>query len=606
MKYVRWIFLVAFFGSGIALLIWGPRAVDKHYVIGAQFEEAGYYDGVKVVKVEEKSPAERAGLKPGDVIRKVDGHDTSNLTAFFAEVNPHPAGPDVVFEAQRPAARAAATTPEAVGNGPMESLKLNVTMEDAKDRVIVHYWEKWSGTEADQMRQIVNQFNTTVGVKENIYVQYMSMSQVDRKTLVSTAAGAPPEIAGLWQDQVAQWAALDALEPLDERAAKYGIKEGYYKQVYWDACHYKGHLVGLISTPATIMLHYNKELFRAKAKELTAAGLDPERAPRTLDEMQAYAKILTTRDAKGKLQVAGFIPSEPGWWRTRTPLWWGAHLYNSETDKFDFTSKECIAAFSWWASFSDADHLGFDAISEFSSSFGNFASAENPFLSGKVAMTLQGPWMVNFIQMNKPEWNNPAVKGLKPDSPEFRQKMREYMKLPVEERQKLAGWGVAPFPSVYSDEIVKKYKGDDKKIQQELVNHGVAFCDFDVLVIPKGAPHQKEAFRFIAYLQQQDVMETICALHGKPTPLAAPARPEWLARHPNPYIDQFDAIARSEHSQAQPKVAVWPEAEEALGAAVDRIVRLDGSPQKNLAEAQARAQPKLDYFRELERKRGIK
>ena len=552
---------------------------------------------------------------------------------------------------------------------------------------VVRYWEKWTGDEAEKMKIIVRDFNATEGKKQKIYVEYLSMTQVDQKTLISTAAGVPPEVAGLWQDQIPQWAALDALEPLEDLAKNNNqgvvIDENYYKPVYWKACNYRGHLVGLISTPASIMLHYSKDAFRERYKELHAAGRDAElkatgftgeRAPRTLKEFNEWSQLLTkwewnadlfkdtakklqaagldakmkqvgfdgtkvpasvgqfkewgklfveakiyanddeffTAKYKTRLDSAGFIPSEPGWWRTRTPIWWGAQLYNEKTDKFQFTSKESIDAFTWWQSFSKPDNLGFNAINDFSSGFGNFASAQNPFLAGKVAMTFQGPWMVTFIQLNKPEWNNPAVKDMDPKSAEFKKSMDEYYKLPAEKRREMAGWGVAPFPSVFSDEIVEQNKDKgDTVIDSELRKHGVAFCDFDVLVIPKGAAHKKEAFEFIAYVNRREVMNKLCASHGKPTPLAAMPSEAELQMHPNPYIESFDSIARSEHSQALSRVPIWREAEEALGSAVDRITRYNpekpklSDPKTVLNEALERVEPKLLYYRELERKRGI-
>src|SRR5947209_5625785 len=123
---------------------------------------------------------------------------------------------------------------------------------------VVRYWEKWTGAEAEQMQQIVADFNATVGHERHIAVQYMSMSNIDQKTLVAIAAGVPPDVAGLWDQQVAQYAALGAVEPLDELAAAHGISEQTYLPVYWNGCRYAGHLYGLVSTPATIALHYNK------------------------------------------------------------------------------------------------------------------------------------------------------------------------------------------------------------------------------------------------------------------------------------------------------------------------------------------------------------
>ena len=48
----------------------------------------------------------------------------------------------------------------------------------------------------------------------------------------------------------------------------------------------------------------------------------------------------------------------------------------------------------------------------------------------------------------------------------------------------------------------------------------VTFADFDALVIPQGARHKQEAFEFIAYVNRQDVMEKLCKLHCKNSPLA--------------------------------------------------------------------------------------
>src|ERR1700722_20457100 len=72
-------------------------------------------------------------------------------------------------------------------------------------RLRLVYWEKWTGLEAEQMKQIIDDFNNTVGKEKNIWVDYVSMSQIERKTLISTAAGAPPDIAGLWDRQVFQF-----------------------------------------------------------------------------------------------------------------------------------------------------------------------------------------------------------------------------------------------------------------------------------------------------------------------------------------------------------------------------------------------------------------
>ena len=80
--------------------------------------------------------------------------------------------------------------------------------------VVVDYWEKWTGNEGAQMASIVDDFNRTVGRQKHVYVRMVSTSNIDRKTLVATAAGVPPDLAGMWDPQLVQFAALDALTPL--------------------------------------------------------------------------------------------------------------------------------------------------------------------------------------------------------------------------------------------------------------------------------------------------------------------------------------------------------------------------------------------------------
>jgi ABC-type glycerol-3-phosphate transport system substrate-binding protein len=175
----------------------------------------------------------------------------------------------------------------------------------------VEYWQGWSGDEEAAMRQIVADFNATVGREKRIFVRCLSMSGMDQKTLVATAAGVPPDVAGLYSQQVPQFAALDALEPLDELAAAHGIDSAYYKKVFWEHCHYEGRLFALVSTAYDLALYYNTAIFRERADSLRAAGLDPDRPPRTLGELDAYAAALDRFDANGKLIRRATCRSSP-------------------------------------------------------------------------------------------------------------------------------------------------------------------------------------------------------------------------------------------------------------------------------------------------------
>ncbi len=429
-------------------------------------------------------------------------------------------------------------------------------------RIVVTYWEKWTGREADDMRRIVDAFNDTVGREKGIYVEYLSISHVDRKTLTATAAGVPPDVAGLFDAQLAPFAARDALEPLDELAAEHGLSAADYKPVYWNALHYEGHLYGLVSTPAAVALHYNKAIFRRNAPRLRAAGLDPTRPPRTIQELDRYAKVLTDiRD--GHMVRAGYLPSEPGWYLMQTPYWFGGQIFDPAAQRFVLTSPANQAAFEWIQSYSR--QYGQEAVGAFQSGVGQFNTPQNAFLSGTVAMEQQGPWMAAFIADLKPALSEALVPY----------PLERY--LPRVLRPCNYDWGVAPFPSAAG------------------APQNITYAGFDFLAIPKGSRHKKEAFEFIAYVNRQDVMEQLCRTQCKPSPLAK-VSPDFLRLHPNPYIDVFERLTAGPGARPPLGLPIEPQVQDELKNMAQRIIKLDQSPADALSAAQARCQEQLERY----------
>jgi ABC-type glycerol-3-phosphate transport system substrate-binding protein len=436
---------------------------------------------------------------------------------------------------------------------------------------VVEYWEKWVGNEATQMQQIVDDFNRTVGREKHIHVRYMSMSQVDQKTLVAVAGGVPPDVAGVWDAQIPQFAAYGAAEPLDDLAAAHGINADTYLPVFWNGCHYQGHLYALVSTPAAVALLYNKQIFQENADKLRAAGLDPDRAPQTLAELDRYAQILDTRETSGSnagmIDRAGFIPLQ-NWYLAEIPFWFGGNIFDPAMQRFTLTSPQTIAAYQWIKSYTQ--RLGVRAMLDFNNGTSNFDSPQNPFLIGKVAMEQQGPWMANYIENLKPSMSAVLV-------PHDREKT-------LPDRRENYAWAFAPFPSAVPG------------------LEDVTYCPFDALIIPRGARHPREAFEFMAYVNRQDVMEKLCTLHCKDSPLRK-VSPGFVDNHPNPYIDVFQKLSASPNAHGVPPVPIWPEVAKELSDAAQAVAVNDADPQAVLSGAQQRLQEKYDRFRQIQLQR---
>jgi ABC-type sugar transport system permease subunit/ABC-type glycerol-3-phosphate transport system substrate-binding protein len=401
------------------------------------------------------------------------------------------------------------------------------------ERVRVVYWEKWTGFEKDAMQAVIDDFNRS---QEHIFVEYVSVSGIRTKTLIATAGGDPPDLAGLDDSMVDDFADKNALIPLDDFGDETAIVGSRYLPVYWDMVQYRGHMWGIPTAPVIGALHWNKDLFRQ-------AGLDPERPPRTIAELDDYAKRLTRRNpSTGELEVMGFLHSEPGHWPQIWGYFFGGTLWDG-SDRLTFDSPANVRAYQWVQSY--AREYGPAELQTMRSSFGPVSSAQNAFLSGKVAMALQGIWMANYIATYNPKMQ----------------------------------WGAAPFPS--ADE------GSEP----------IALANADVLVIPRGAKHPREAFAFIAYMTGQKVLEKLCLGQGKHSPLVDVSS-DFYARHKNPYIRMFQELARSPKTVHFPRMSVWQQYRFEAYHAFERIWLLQATPAQALSEATERAQRAWDHERE--------
>ena len=407
--------------------------------------------------------------------------------------------------------------------------------DERPGRVTITYWEKWTSFEGEAMQATVDAFNAS---QDRIFVKLLTISQVDQKMMLATAGGVPPDVAGLWSFNVNVYADKNALLCLGEYCEQAGIGPDDYISSYWDMCTHRGRLWALPTTPASIALHWNKKLFRE-------ARLDPERPPETIEELDQYADRLTKRGEDGAITQMGFMPAEPGWWSWGWGCFFGGEMWDEDAQRVTADAPENLRAFEWVQSYSEK--CGETALQSFQSGFGNFSSPQNAFLSGRVAMELQGVWMHNFIDMHARDLE----------------------------------WGAAPFP----------YPAD----RPDLKNTTIVECD--VLAIPAGAKHPDEAFEFIRFVNSQRGSELLNMGQRKFTPLQL-VSPEFLAEHPNPYIEVFIDLARSENAVTTPAVSIWQEYEREMSAAFDRVALMQASPEKALSYVRERMQKKWDRLAE--------
>ena len=385
--------------------------------------------------------------------------------------------------------------------------------EDTWDsRLHLSYWEKWGSFERDACQAMVDDFNRT---QEELFVHYVNTSQVDRKSMLAIIGGAPPDVVGLWAQNVQPFASAGALTPLDELMASSGLSPERYTPQYLQIGTFEGRVYALPTTPASVSLFYNKDHFQQKAEELRAAGLDPDRAPTTIEELDRYADVLNEFDEEGSPAQMGFLPTEPGWWNSTWGYYFGGRLYDEASGQVTPDHPANVRAILWVKRY--AEKYGRDKLLQFRSGFGNFDSPNNAFIEGKVSMEIQGVWFPNFIRRHRPHMN----------------------------------FGVAPFPTA------------------EGVPRPMSFLDADVVAIPRGCKHPEEAWQFVLHTQRRG-LEILCRMQGKHMPVKAPP-PLFRQGHPNLELDVFEHVAASPHSFILPQLSVWREYNDELTRAFDHI-----------------------------------
>lgn len=382
--------------------------------------------------------------------------------------------------------------------------------ESDDGRLVLDYWEKWTRHEGDAMVKVVEAFNAS---QSRIRVRYLVTSDIGQKSLVAIAGGRPPDVLGLYAFNVVPYAESRAILPLDEMAKGHGLSLEQYARGVRRVMTHKGQWWSTVNTAGSVALYYSKAAFRE-------VGLDPNRPPTTIAELDAYHKQLIKESPSGELQRVGFFHREPGWWSWLWAYHFGGVIYDEATNTAMVDSAANRQAMTWMQGYSR--ELGVDRVRRFQEGFGNYFTPENPFLSGKVAMIVQGPWIANLINTFKPEME----------------------------------YGVAPMPSVTAS----------------TPGAAAGLIDTDVLVIPRGVRNPQASMEFIAFTQRQDMVELLATAHCKPSPLAK-ASPSFLKNHPNRGIQVHYDLLQSTGAYVPPRTPVWQQFKDEFDTMVQRLWR---------------------------------
>ncbi len=220
-----------------------------------------------------------------------------------------------------------------------------------------------------------------------------------QKLMTAIVGGVPPDVVRQDRFTVSDWAsrgAFMALDPYIERDREdpdTPTPDKYYPAP-WNEASYGGKMYAIPYESDNRILYYNKGVFREKAKELRAAGLDPERPPRTWSEVLAYSKVLTEFNPDGTLKRAGFIPNYGNSWLYLYAFQNNASFLSPDGRKCTLASPEAEEALKFMIA--GYDLLGgYAEAQKFQSTLRG--GPEDPFIIGRVAMKIDGDWIISSL-----------------------------------------------------------------------------------------------------------------------------------------------------------------------------------------------------------------
>ncbi len=319
-----------------------------------------------------------------------------------------------------------------------------------KTKLVV--WGLASGKETAGLDAAVAEF---MRQNPDIEVSRFSMGAGDmnpQKLMTSIVGGVPPDVIAQDRFTVGDWASRDTFLPLDdflqsEKGPDAVRKENYYPAA-WKEAVYKGRVYAIPTGIDSRLLMWNRKLFKE-------AGLDPDRPPRTWDELLDYSKKLTKKNADGTFERIGFIPNYGNSWLYLYSWQNGGEFMSPDGRTCIMNNPYSVGALKYMVDVYDALG-GMNAINIFQTGFQT--NEQDPFFTGKIGMVIHGSWMVGNIARYAPALD----------------------------------FAVAPAPVP-----AERLKGEGRFKGQ---NPFVTWVGGYSFAVPRGSTHPREAWRFIKWM----------------------------------------------------------------------------------------------------------
>lgn len=221
-----------------------------------------------------------------------------------------------------------------------------------------------------------------------------------QKLMTAIVGRTPPDL--VYQDRftIGDWASRNTFRPLNDlikrdRNKPLGVRKEDYYSACWAEANYQGKTYAIPAGTDDRCLYYSRDAFRD-------AGLDPNKPPRTWDELRAYAIKLTRYNKDGTFQRAGFIPNFGNSWLYLYSWQNGGEFMSPDGKTCTMNNPYTVEALNYMTSIYDA-LKGAEKLDAYQRGFAALPPEMDPFLSGRVAMKIDGDWALQSIARYQPD-----------------------------------------------------------------------------------------------------------------------------------------------------------------------------------------------------------
>ncbi len=401
------------------------------------------------------------------------------------------------------------------------------TPREYPKRKIVRFWHRWQGDWEKEVRSIVDEFNKSQTEYEVVPVSVPS-GGADSKLILGVIGGDPPDLMSMFNGAVPNMAAngfLTDLETLMTPDEKVAFFQNSYPALR-ETGMYRGKCYGITIGADLMALYVN-------VKQLREAGLDPDRFPKTLEELEQWGLKLNQYDKRKNLTRLGFLLND---------VQYLAKTFDGGFDvdpsgKMLLDTPNNLRALKAIVSY--RKKIGFDNVLRFQAGLNDIEGAASwAFMHGDLSITYDGQWRVQEMSKFKPDM--------------------EYRVFPI------------PPPAV------------DGKPRGGVVGG-------NYMVVPISAKEKRGAWEFLKFWTGLDNPDRAAKFYNKggwlpfsPAVAKSPTFQKWLKN--NPQFQAFLDILASPNCKAPPPIANVQFLNDLIGRAENRAVSGDMTPEQALQD----------------------